>query len=255
MNITKAFSIFRSQSNLMKQLLLSALLLSLLFLSACHLFYSDRVKGNGNSRSEQRNLGTAKKIKAQGSMDVEISQGPSSIRVEADENILPYIITKMDNGYLVIKQKNNSSITSENPIKVYVTTEELEDVFVSGSGSVVGIGKFTGSNRMHLKVSGSGNIDLTVNTPEMDADISGSGTITLAGETRNADFSISGVGDCNADGLQSENVKVKVSGSGNAKVFAGATLDVRVSGVGNVSYKGSPSVTQKVSGMGEVKRM
>ena len=67
-----------------------------------------RIKGNGTMGKEDRHITHAEKIKLAGSYDVEITQGPeSSVKVEADENLLPYIITAQEEGYLVIKSREH----------------------------------------------------------------------------------------------------------------------------------------------------
>ncbi len=223
--------------------------------SSCRMGYK-RVKGNGDVRTEDRNITRAERIKLRGSYDVEITQGPvTSVKVEADDNILPFIFTSQEDGFLLIKSKEHVNFSTDNPIKIYITTAKLEQLQLSGSGNIIGKNKFTGGDKLTLKISGSGSMDLEVNTPSIDGDISGSGSITLKGETKDQKVHISGVGDYNADDLKSETTKVRIAGSGNVKVFADANLDVNIAGVGSVYYKGNPTIKQNVAGSGEVKKI
>lgn len=223
---------------------------------SCRFTNSKRVKGNGNISVEERSGLEARKIRLTGFMDVELTQGSGTIvKVEADENLQEYIITEMDNDVLVVRMRSNIRFINSNKLKVYITTDKLESLQLSGSGSIVGMNKFTGSDRLKLKVSGVGDLRLETNTPELDAQISGSGTLVLSGETRDAKIQISGIGDCNAEALKAENASVKISGGGDVKIFADNKLDVTISGIGSVYYRGEAMVTQKVSGSGEVKRL
>jgi hypothetical protein len=232
------------------------LALGLMIFSSCRMAGYKRVKGNGEIRTEDRHITRAERIKLRGSYDVEITQGPVvSVKVEADDNILPYIFTSEEDGFLLIKSKDRVNFSTENPIKIYITTNKLEQVQLSGSGNIIGKTKFTGGDKLTLKISGSGSMDLEVNTPSVDGDISGSGSMTLRGETRDEKVHISGVGDFNADELKSETAVVKIAGSGNVKVFADTKLDVNIAGVGSVYYKGNPTIKQHVAGSGEVKKM
>jgi hypothetical protein len=224
--------------------------------SSCRWMNYKQIKGNGVMRSESRSISHAQRIKLEGSYDVEITQGPAtSLKVEADENILPYILTAEENGYLRIRSKDHVSISSANNIKVFITTDKLEELHLSGSGNIIGKNKFTAGNKLTLKIAGSGDINMEVNTPDITADITGSGTITLKGETKNQTVHISGVGDYNADELKAESAKIKIAGSGNVKVFADMNLDVSIAGVGSVYYKGNPTIKQHVAGSGEVKKI
>jgi len=181
---------------------------------------------------------------------------PLPIKVEADDNILPYVVTRMEDGFLVLKLKDHINFVNTSGIKVYITTNKIEELRLSGSGNVTGKGKFTGADKLKVKVSGVGKLDMEVNTPEVEAEISGSGSVRLAGETRNEQVRISGIGSYTGDDLKAESVKVKISGAGNAKVFADKGLDVKVSGVGSVYYKGAATITQQViTGSGSVHKM
>lgn len=57
----------------------------------------------------------------------------------------------------------------------------------------------------------------------------------------------------NGEKLFAENTAVKVSGSGNANVFASVNLDAKVSGSGNIFYSGNPTSPQiQKSGSGSI---
>ncbi len=234
------------------------MILSIMLISAtsCRWIGYKQIKGNGNIVSQDRSVNFAEKIKLAGSFDVEITQGPvTSVKVEADENILPFIFTKEEGGFLVIKTKERVNISTDHTIKVYITTNKIEQLQLAGSGNIIGKNKFTGSNKLTLKIAGSGDMTMDINTPEIIAEIAGSGNITLTGETKDETIKIAGVGDLNAEGLKAENVKVKIAGSGNVKVFADLMLDINIAGVGSVFYKGGATVKQKIAGSGEVKKI
>lgn len=236
----------------MKYLIL-VVAISLVSFSSCRY---KQIKGSGNLKTEERSVSRAEKIKLAGSYDVEITQGSVvSVKVEADDNILPFIFTSQDDGYLLIKSKEHVSFSSENPIKIFITTPKIEQIILAGSGNIVGKSKFTNGDKLVLKIAGSGDMQLEVNTPEITAEIAGSGTINLKGETKTETIKISGVGDYNAIDLKAENAKIKIAGSGNVRVFAETNLDISIAGIGSVYYKGAASVKQKIAGSGEVKKM
>ena len=57
------------------------------------------IKGNGNLKKETRTVADFTSLSSHGPMDVKIVYGNSnSIQVEADENLLPYIETNVENG-------------------------------------------------------------------------------------------------------------------------------------------------------------
>lgn len=237
----------------MKQLFL--LLLLPLVMISCR-WRNKTIEGNGNIVTESRKVSKAENVKLAGSFDVIITQGEETkISIEADENLMDYIILSEGPDQLVLKEKNNFNLKSDHPIKVYITTPRLSGIKLAGTGSVTGKGKFTGSEKLSIDIAGSGDMNFEVNAPEVDVDIAGVGSLTLAGETKNARYEIAGSGDCDALNLKSENVRVKVAGIGTVKVFADVTLDVNVAGSGTVYYKGAATVKQKIAGVGSIKKM
>ena len=238
----------------MRKLFFLLLMIAFVF-SSCEVF-EKRVVGNGHSITEQRNVRDAKRILLSGNFDVELTPGSTtSLKIDADDNLLPYIITDEEGGKLIIKTRDNTNLSSHNGIKVRISTDKIEDISISGAGSIKGMDKFTGSDALSLGVSGAGSIHLDVNTPKVSAHLSGVGSIDISGETKDADIHISGVGSFKGSNLKTENMKVQLSGTGSAYVFASTSLDVSISGIGSVNYSGNPTLTQSVSGMGSVKKV
>jgi hypothetical protein len=106
-----------------------------------------------------------------------------------------------------------------------------------------------------VSVSGSGNVVAEgVDSPELSVDISGSGRVSPAGATDELSVATSGSGQYCGDYLVVAAATVEVSGSGTAVVNAADTLDFDISGSGRVEYIGSPTVTESISGSGDISR-
>ena len=83
--------------------------------------------------------------------------------------------------------------------------------------------------------------------------MSGSGDMDLSGKTNDLDVQVSGSGDIKAYDLDAEFVTAQVSGSADIKVTANQMLKARVSGSGDISYKGNPKkIETKTSGSGDI---
>jgi len=192
----------------------------LVLFSSCRMFGYKHIEGNGNIITQSRNVGKATKVKLAGSFDVALTPGTQTrVEVVGDDNILPFIITEEQDGFLVVKTKNHLSYSSTEGIKIKVTTPTLENIQLAGSGNITGQGKFVGSDKLILKIAGSGDIKLEVNTPTIEADIAGSGSIRLTGETKEETIKIAGVGDYLTEGLMAETANIRIAGSGDVKVL------------------------------------
>ena len=239
----------------MNKIICSLLIIAVSF-SSCDLMLGRRVKGDGKIVTEQRTVNAAHKIKLAGSYDVELTQGPvTAVSIETDENLLPYIVTAEEDGSLVIRSKDHENLYPTQHIKVYITTDKLESIDLSGSGNITGKTKFVGEDNLFMKIAGSGNITIEVNTPKVKSEIAGSGNITISGETKDEEINIAGHGDYKADNLKAENAEVHIAGSGDVKVFAENKLVIHIAGSGDVFYKGNAKVEQHVAGSGTIKQM
>lgn len=236
----------------MKALYSIAILVVVVSVMGC-LFSGEGIEGNGELAKEDRKLGKVSKLKVY-SMDVVIDSGASAVKVEADENLLPYIETKRDGDYLVVKFRNNISVSTENPVKIYITTPELNAVDIAGSGNVSSEDKFWSRNGMRFNISGDGDISLNVNAPSVKASISGSGNLHLSGETQNVDVDISGSGNYRGKDLKAENADLKIMGSGDAETFADVRLKASIMGSGSIRYQGNANVDKSIKGSGSVDR-
>lgn len=224
------------------------------FFGSCNVSFSgDSLSGNGNVKTETRNVGNFNAVKTSGSIDIEISQGDTySVSVEDDENILPVIVTEVQGGTLNIHYKSNTSINNDHA-KVHVTAPSLDKITSSGSADIMINDVVKNERQIEISVSGSGNIKGGVDAPKVFASIGGSGNVSLSGRTKDFEGKVSGSGDLNCGDLQSENATVSVSGSGNVHVFASVSLKARASGSGDVYYRGNPASPEiHTSGSGSV---
>jgi len=223
------------------------------FANSCDVTGQNRVKGSGNVTKEERSVSAFKVVSVKGSMDVYITQGPAKAAViEAEDNILPLIELENEGDELVIRLKRGVSVNTHRDMKVYLTSPNLEGVNLSGSGNVKLENKISNNNNMELNLTGSGNLDGALNSPEVKVNIAGSGNINLSGETKELDVNIAGSGDFRGGDLMSEDVDVTIAGSGNANVHASVKLEASIMGSGDVRYKGSPQISSKVVGSGSV---
>ncbi len=233
-------------------------LLSILFIFVTVSSFAqwETITGNGNVKKETREVAGFEGVALSGNMNVQLAYGNSNtIMVEGDENLLPYIETRVEDGVLQVRTKNKTGIKSKNKLMVYVSLTKLTELRVSGSGNITGNGDFSNDGKTNIAVSGSGNINVGINSfNETRIAISGSGNVTLKGKsTNNIDATISGSGNIDCSDVACNDVFAHVSGSGNIKVYANKSIDAKVSGSGNIYYKGSATnLNIKSSGSGKI---
>jgi hypothetical protein len=224
-------------------------------LFSCDVIGQNRVKGNGHVIKEDRQVPAFHKLKVEGSMNVYLSQGPAKAAViEAEDNIAPLIELREEDDRLVVAFKKGVSVSTHKELNVYLTTPEIDEASLAGSGDLKLDGKFNTRSDAKFSLSGSGNLKGNINAPAVKASIAGSGNMKLEGETRDVKLSIAGSGDFDGDGLLSENVSVTIAGSGDADVYASVKLEAKIAGSGNIKYKGSPQISSSVTGSGSIQK-
>lgn len=215
-----------------------------------------KIKGNGEETTITREVGNYDEISISGWFDVQLVAGTEgAITLKGEENLLPYLITEVENGNLKVKVKKGVNLRPSNwkgGIIVTIPVVEISGVAMSGSGDVFG-DLILKSNSFKTSMSGSGNLNLTLETNELKTNMSGSGDIVLKGKATDYEINLSGSGDVNAYDLEADFVNVNISGSAVARVYAASSIKARISGSGDVTYKGNPKkIDTKVSGSGSI---
>jgi hypothetical protein len=178
------------------------------------IFQNNRhIKGQGTIKTENISVGKFSKIKLENAANVYITTGePASVEFTAYENILEYMDADVIGDELVIKFKNNIEVSTDEEIRIEITTPVIEKVTLNGVGNFY----INGPVQEFL------NIDLN------------------------------GVGNVNAFELAVYQSDIDINGSGNVEIQAKETLNVDINGVGNVYYKGNPDLSYDINGIGNV---
>ncbi|WP_299364188.1 head GIN domain-containing protein [Winogradskyella sp.] len=213
-----------------------------------------KVRGDGNITTITRSTGEYDGLKAGGPMDFKLVEGKEgSITINGDANLMEYIITEVKDGKLVVKTKKGANLKPTKTIVVTVPYESITYVALAGSGDIDNSGTIKADD-FEVALAGSGDIKLKVDSNSLESSIAGSGDIALNGSTKDLEIKIAGSGDFEGKNLDSVDVTVKISGSGEANVVCNGELKVRISGSGDVKYSGTPTNKDtKVSGSGSVR--
>lgn len=216
-------------------------------------FNGRRIRGSGDAKTETREVSNIERVSLEGEGDLTIIQGDEeSLTVEADDNVLPYIETRMEGRELVLTIRRGFSINPRTRIRYTLKLKEVNRISVAGAGDVRADSLKVGDLSMEIAGSGDMRID-KLEAEELEVKTSGSGNFNLKGKVNSQRITINGAGNYSALDLESAEADVTISGAGNVDLWVTGTLDVRVAGVGNVNYYGQPSVSQSITGGGSVK--
>lgn len=210
-----------------------------------------KIKGNGKVTTDTRTVSEFDKIGIAGSFDVILVKGnEGEITIEAEENLMEYIVTEVKKGSLKIKHKKGFSLRSTKKMLITVGFNDLNAISLAGSGDVKSKSTIK-CNEMKLSLAGSGDIAVAVDAGKVAASIAGSGDIVVSGNADTVNCSIAGSGDVSAFDLSAKTANANIAGSGDISVNASEVVNAKIAGSGNVYYKGDPEKNVKKAGSGE----
>jgi hypothetical protein len=236
------------------------MLVGLLGLSslACEIFSvtignRDSIRGSGPVVQETRPVSgiNAVEVGNQGNLFIEIGDSESLV-IEAEENLIGYLTSDVQNGTLVLKTQPGVNIQNREPINYYLTVIALSGLATYSSGDIEA--PAIEADRFRIDVSSSGDVSLdALFADQLKVDISSSGSVRISGgEVVSQEIDISSSGSYEAEDIDSQQAVVRISSSGNADIQVQDTLVANLSSSGNVNYVGDPHVTARESSSGRV---
>jgi len=231
------------------------LLIFFLILSSCISINPNSTKGNKTIISQEIEIQDYIGIEMSVPGQVIYRQTPDNkpyFQISTDENLLSLLDISVDKNTLTIKTANHENI-SPSQLTIYTNSSQLANIKIAGSADVK-LSENVKSEDLHITISGVGKVEADdLYCEKLQLKISGAGNVQLKGAGDLLSCSVSGVGSIYAFDYIAQNVECSVSGSGNVNVYAEEKIDARVSGVGSIRYKGNASqINKKVSGVGSI---
>jgi len=214
------------------------------------------VRGSGDVVTEMRDVSDFTGIKLDYPAQVTVSQGNAvSVKIEAEDNVLPGLQTLVRNNKLEIfyKADDGEYVSPTRAVKITIIVRDLKEVDFGSAGDLTINGLEIDS--LDISLSGAGNLKVNdLVAKKFGVDLSGAGSITVNGEADDFKLNIRGFGSHNGRDLQTNTADVNLSGAGSATLWVEDKLDANLSGIGSVNYYGSPRVSKNVSGVGSISR-
>ena len=181
-----------------------------------------------------------------------IEQGtPEELILITDDNILPLILTDVQNGILVIRSSPGFTLQPSQRMEANLTLSNIDSITLSGVGNIT-VGDLV-TTQIELTQSGVGDIEImNLDTQALDTLISGLGDISVDGQVNDQIIALISAGNYQAENLVSATVDVEIADSGSATVRVSTTLNADITGTGSVFYHGSPVVNRTGNGTGEI---
>jgi len=187
-------------------------------------------------------------VVAFGNVEVFITEGDEyEVKLKAFHVESEKVITEVSGGKLSIKL---SSIKREQYAQVYVTAPRFREIRAQAGAKIAGKNKLTG-DKIYVSAMAGARVELHVEVNELEGKASEGGLLQVTGSGNSLKASASNGGELQSLKLEAEQVYVKASVGGVAKVAAGDHLEASAKAVGKVIYEGEPdsqSITTALGG-------
>lgn len=189
------------------------------------------IRGNGNVITETRAITDFDEIDASGGLRIQWRSGSPSLQISTDENLLPFIETRVDGHILKLHKRTHENLRPTHHISVVITSPHLNGGSLSGA--------------VDLNAAG-------LSGPKFYIRASGASDITLDGVVDELLVDLTGASDLRAQGLQTKSAEMSTTGAAGAKVSVSETLRVDITGAGDVTYYGNPKIEKHITGAGSI---
>ncbi len=218
--------------------------------------------GYSHLATEMRPVAAFNRILLRNVGDLILTQGPRlDLRVEATPERLPEVITRVQDGCLVLGVGHTwwEAITTEmlhprGHVLYRVTVGDLEELEIHGTGEVECARLAV--DRLRIRAGGMSRVHIAhLEADHLRVELGGQSHFVLGGQVRRQEVVIKGLGYYDAAGLHSEFAEVDIGGKGHAVVWAEKDLLVYIAGLGTVEYYGNPTLREDVSGLSYIKAL
>ena len=212
------------------------------------------VRGNGEVTTQDRQVDGFTEVEACCAFRVELTQGPTAVRVEAESNLQEYVVTEVHGDRLDIHFKDKVSIKSKEDITVYVSTPELTYVIAGAAAKITATSMFEG-DRLRLDVSSGARMSMQFTGDELRADANSGGLIEVTGSGRTVDIEASSGATIKAQQYAAKEVDAEASSGAGVEVNVSERLEAEATSGGRVRYHGdAPNININGGSGGSVRK-
>jgi hypothetical protein len=193
---------------------------------------SQAVKGSGVLARESRPAADVRSVSLSAAIQGEITVGAeAALEIEADDNLMPFVVTEVVNDRLVVRMKANTSTSTRNPFVARIALGQLEALDISGAARATVAARSGGVALRSIEASGASQVVAAgLATDRLAIDTEGAAKLRLSGRARALAVDASGATRVEAAGLTSEEADVDLSGASSAEIQKPRDLRSRTSG-------------------------
>ena len=187
--------------------------------------------GNGHITTDTRSVSDFSEIEADGGFQIEWRNGPPSLAITTDQNLLQYITNQNIDHRLRLHSRGNLWPTHH--INVLISSPTRSGAKLTGAARLTA--KQLSGRSFAIESTGAARIMIDGTVDELITDMTGASRLEAAS-------------------LQTKTAEISSTGASHAEVAVSESLKVSITGAGKVIYSGNPPMIEKhVSGAGTIR--
>jgi hypothetical protein len=182
-------------------------LLFVITLASCNpnVRISEDVEGNGSVIKEKRAItDNFDKIIATSGINVFVTQSTTNqVEVETDENLMKYVVAKVENGILMVKLEGNVSFMST--INIYVSGASFTGLKATGDATITTKNLLSG-NLIDIQTVNGSQITANLEFSKVNCQASKGSTIIVSGKAKQFYTNFSSGGEIDSSKLEAAEI-------------------------------------------------
>jgi len=186
---------------------------------------------------------------------INFSNGPSSIKVTANENLMDKVAVSKQGKTLTIRLKDNLWLKGPVILDVQITAPMINSYKVASDTTVILTTPLKSYN-VNIDLRGDSVFKGTLDTKKLQLMARSDSELYLQGTVGVMTADLSGDSELKAKELIVQDLKIELNGDSDAKITVQNSLDAYARGDSDLQYKGNPKIISKrVRGDSDITQM
>lgn len=215
--------------------------------SACNLSINLGEEGSGVPETVTYDFTDFDEVEIGGTFetDITVAEGPYSVEITVDDNLVDNLEVKLDGGQLEVSWDGMSPRSEVTP-EVVISMPNLVELDVAGASEAKAAG--INSEEFRLEVSGASSVTVDGEIGQLNVDGSGASDLVVVGTAGNVDLDLSGAS--NIDFTEADVVwaTVDVSGASTARFGEADRIEGELNGASSLSAPSETRASVSTSG-------
>lgn len=203
-----------------------------------------KITGNRILKTEYRKVESFRFISIDGFFNVEETEiEPGTLKIEAESNVLPYVLTEIKGDSLIISLTKGQSIQNMLYVKVGLPVNQLEGVKVGSFGSFSS-GKSLHSPNFNIEVGFKSSFTSELYADHLTMKLGSVSNVKLSGKSDSSDITMSSRANLDGNKFTSDVCTISLHHESMAYLNVNREIRANTSNKSKLQYVGNPRIEE-----------